>query len=191
MRLIASDEEVILSSTVENPNLGAGGGARVPGVGAFSVPTREAIVARVEIGLEGNVKASTGNFSRTLTQVKNNLPKLTDPTKVTGFDQVQLLVYGACSDLTTGTTPAMLSKYQVDPKTSVALNQSALVSAGLKMLDQHVAGLASASDATEPIKTALNSLISDLAAVPNNTTIITFMSVCIAANTAGSSLMGF
>lgn len=189
---MASDGQASFGSTYENPNVGAGAGAKVAGIGAFSVPTREAVIARLEIGLEGNAKAATGNFARALTQVKTNLPKLTDPLKVTGFDQVQLLVYGACSDLTTGTTPSMKSKYFVDPATGIAANQQALLAAGLKMLDRHVAGLATESSASTEINSALNSLISDLAtATPANTTTIAFMSVCIAANTAGSSLMGF
>lgn len=189
---MASDGQASFGSTFENPNVGAGAGAKVAGVGAFSVPTRDAVVARLEIGLEGNAKPTTGNFARALTQVKTNLPKLTDPLKVTGFDQVQLLVYGACSDLTTGNTPAMKAKYNVDPATGISANQSALVAAGLKMLDQHVAGLATQSPAATEINSALTSLISDLStATPANTTTIAFMSVCIAANTAGSSLMGF
>lgn len=192
MRLMASDGEAVFASTFENPTIGAGAGAKVAGVGAFSVPTREAVVARLEIGLEGNAKPTAGNFQRALNQVRTNLPKLTDPLKVTGFDQVQLLVYGACSDLTTGATPVMKSKYNVDPATGIAANQLALRAAGLKMLDQHVAGLATESSATIEINSAFNNLISDLAtATPANTTTIAFMSVCIAANTAGSSLMGF
>lgn len=192
MRLMASDGEASFGSTFENPNIGAGAGAKVAGVGAFSVPTREAVVARLEIGLEGNARPAAGNFQRALNQVRTNLPKLTDPLKVTGFDQVQLLVYGACSDLTIGTNPSMKSKYNVDPVTGIAANQQALVAAGLKMLDRHVAGLATESAATPEINSALTSLISDLAtATPANTTTIAFMSVCIAVNTAGSSLMGF
>lgn len=192
MRLMASDGQASFGSTFENPNIGAGAGAKVAGVGAFSVPTREAIIARLEIGLEGNAKPATGNFQRALNQVRTNLPKLTDPLKVTGFDQVQLLVYGACSDLTTGTNPSMKSKYSVDPATGIAANQQALLAAGLKMLDRHVAGLAAESSATPEISSALTSLISDLAtATPANSTTIAFMSVCIASNTAGSSLMGF
>ncbi len=192
MRLMASDGEASFGSTFENPNIGAGTGASVEGLGSFSVPTREAVIARLEIGLEGNAKPTAGNFQRALNQVRTNLPKLTDPLKVTGFDQVQLLVYGACSDLTIGATPSMKSKYSIDPATAIAANQPALLAAGLKMLDQHLAGLASESTATPEIKSALTSLISDLAAAtPANSTTIAFMSVCIAANTAGSSLMGF
>lgn len=192
MRLMASDGQASFGSTFENPNVGAGAGAKVAGVGAFSVPTREAIIARLEIGLDGNAKPTTGNFARTLAQVRPNLPKLTDPLKVTGFDQVQMLVYGACSDLTTGGTPVMKSKYNVDPATGIAANQQALLAAGLTMLNKHVAGLATESSASTEINSALTSLISDLAtATPANTTTIAFMSVCIAANTAGTSLMGF
>ena len=191
MRLMSSTGEVSQSSTFDNPNIGAGGGAKVAGLGAFSVPTRDAIVARLEIGLENNAKSGSGNFARALTQVKSNLPKQTDPTKVTGLDQVQLLVYGACSDLTTGNTPSMKSKYNVDPVATIATNQTALINAGVKMLDKYVAGLATESNAAATIRTALNTLTAELIASGNTTSTIAFMAVCIAVNTAGSSMMGF
>src|SRR5581483_1931756 len=79
----------------------AGSGATVAGQGSLSVPVGQAIVQRLKIGLQGNVSPTAGNFAKALAQVQNNLPKVTDPTKATGFDQAQLLVYAACSDLTT------------------------------------------------------------------------------------------
>lgn len=165
--------------------------SKVAGVGSFSVPTSEAIVARLENGLEKNVRSTAGNFSRALTQVKSNLPSVTDPTKATGFDQIQLLVYGACSDLTTGTTPLMQSRYNVTLNASIANNQANLVNAGLRMLDQYTAGIATSSTATVAIQSALTKLVTDLATNSTNTSRIAFMSVCIAANTAGTSLLGF
>lgn len=168
-----------------------GGGATVTGKGAFSVPTSEGLVMRLQNGLDGNAKATAGNFARAFGQVKKNLPQLANPIKATGFDQVQLLVFGACSDLTTGTTPLMFSKYAVDPKLSITANQNSLVSAGLRMLDRHTAGLASQSLAAPKIKAALTNLTTQLSVNGGNTSIIAFMSVCIAANTVGSSLLGF
>lgn len=191
MVLSSTSDGANLGSVFEGPNSGAGGGSKVSGLGSFSVPTADALVARIEIGLQGNVKSSAGNFRTSLLQVKPNLPKVTDPTLATGFDNIQLLVYGACSDLTTGGTPLMLSKYNVDPNKTIANNQAALVSAGIQMLDQYVAGLASGSTAAAQINTALTDLVTQIIATPANTSKIAFMSVCIAANTSGSSLMGF
>ncbi|MGZ3727424.1 MAG: hypothetical protein ACXVBD_16590 [Pseudobdellovibrio sp.] len=165
--------------------------ASVPGVGSFSVPTAAAVVARIQNGLEQNAKSTAGNFAKSLAQVQPNLPSVTDPTKATGFDQIQLLVYGACSDLTSGTTPLMQSKYGVSTTGTIAANQSALIAAGMKMLDQYTAGIASNSSATAALQTALTTLVSQIASDSANTSKIAFMSVCIAANTAGSSLLGF
>src|SRR6185312_3034611 len=107
-----------------------------------------AVVVRVQNGLENNVNPQAGNFKAILAQVGNNLPQSTDPTKATGFDQVELMVYGACSDLTSGSTPKMKSVYSVNPTGTVASNQQALINAGVRMLDQYVAGLASQSSAS-------------------------------------------
>ena len=165
--------------------------AKVAGIGSFSVPTSEAIVARLENGLEKNVRSTAGNFSRALTQVRTNLPTVTDPTKATGYDQIQLLVYGACSDLTTGTTPLMQSRYSVTANGSIATNQNNLVNAGMRMLDQYTAGIATSSTATVALQSALTKLVTELSQTSTNTSRIAFMSVCIAANTAGTSLLGF
>lgn len=171
--------------------LGAGGGAAVPGQGSFSVPTSEAVIARIQNGMQNNVTSTTGNFAKALAQIKSNLPITTDPTKATGFDQVQLLVYGACSDLAANQGALMLSKYNVKATGTIASNQAALVAAGVKMLDQHVAGLAAQGPASAQVTTALTTLVSQISAVTANTSTIAFMAVCIAANTAGSSMMGF
>ncbi len=173
-----------------NP-LGAGGGSAVAGQGSFSVPTAEAIVARIQNGLQNNVLSTSGNFAKALSQIKTNLPKTTDPTKATGYDQVQLLVYGACSDLAANGGVLMQSKYNVIAANSIVSNQAALVAAGVKMLDQHVAGLASQGPTSAKVNSAFMTLVSQIAGVAGNTSTIAFMSVCIAANTAGSSMMGF
>lgn len=173
-----------------NP-VAAGDGATVPGKGALSVPTADAVVARITNGLEKAVSPSAGNFARALAQVRANLPKVTNPLKASGYDQIQLLVYGACSDLTTGTTPLMQSRYNVSRNGSIAANQTALVAAGKRMVDQYVAGLASQSSASAKIGSALSTLVQQIAAAPGNTSTIAFMSICIAANTAASSMMGF
>ena len=175
-----------------------GGGVDVAGKGNFSVPPAEAVVARIVNGLEKSVSPAAGNFARALTAVQKNLPQTTDPTKATGFDQIQLLVYGACSDLTTGTTPLYQSKYNVQRAQSVANNKAALVAAGMRILDQYTAGLASSSVGTAKIQTTLNSLVDKLAVDTSVTSqaaatqvTMAWMAVCIAANTSGSSLLGF
>lgn len=178
-------------TVVNSSNLGAGGGLSVAGFGAMTVPTGNGVIVRVQNGLENNVSAASGNFKKVLAQVQPNLPKVTDPTKATGFDQVQLMVYGACSDLTTGTTPKMQSVYNVNPNNPIATNQAALVAAGVRMMNQYTAGLASNSAATPAVNSALNNLVTTLEGDSTNTSKIAFMSVCIAANTAGSTLMGF
>lgn len=173
------------------PEIVVGDGEKVSGTGALSVPTGDAIIARLKNGLEGNAKSTAGNFAKALAQVKPNLPKSTHAQKATGFDQAQLLVYGACSDLTTGTTPLMKSKYSVDPAAAISANQSALIAAGLRMLDQYTAGLSSKDPVRSQINDALSKLVTTLAGDKTNTSKIAFMSVCVAANTAGSMLLGF
>ena len=169
----------------------AGLGDKFSGKGALSVPTAEATVARIQVGLENKVSPLTGNFATALAQVKGNLPKVTDPTTATGYDQLQLLVYAACSDLTTGATPLMTSFYTVPATGTIMANQTALIAAGTRMLDQHAAGLASGGSASAEVKQTLTDLVQKIAATSTNTTKIAFMSVCIAANTAGTALLGF
>jgi hypothetical protein len=170
----------------------AGGGSSIPGVGNFQMPTGPAVVSRITNGLENNVNPLKGNFLKALNASGGNMPSVTDPTKATGFDAVQLVVYGACSDLTTGGTNSLMQKtYSVVSTGSVASNQAALVAAGVKMLDNYTAGLASQGPTAAQVTAALQSLVTTIAGTSSNTSTIAFMSVCIAANTAGSSLMGF
>ncbi len=169
----------------------AGSGANVAGTGALSIGTTEGLVARVTNGLQGNVSPLAGNYAKSLLQVRSNLPKVADPTKATGFDQAQLLIYAACSDLTTGTTPLMQSKYKIVPASSIATNQPALIAAGVLMLDQYTASLASQGPTSAQVTAAFTTLLTQVSATAANTSTIAFMSVCIAANSAGSTLMGF
>ncbi|MBY0471606.1 hypothetical protein K2X30_10615 [bacterium] len=191
------DQASNLAGLMRNNNNNQGGGAvvgngaTVSGTGALSVPTANAAIARIQNGLEGSVNPMAGNFQRSLAQVRTNLPKVSDPTQASGYDQVQLLVYGACSDLTTGNTPIMQSRYGVTANGTIAANTTALVNAGMRMMDQYTAGLASASPATDAARAAFQSLVSRVGATATNTSRIAFMSVCIAANTAGSTLLGF
>lgn len=169
------------------PTTGVSGGPNLAGV---SVPTTTAVVGRIENGLEKNALSTTGNFSKALTQVRANLPKVANVNDAAGYDQAQLLVYAACSDLTVGGTPKMQSKYNVQPSATIAANQAALIAAGVKMLDQHTAGLASQGPAAAQVTTILTNLVQAQAADATNTSKMAFMAVCIAANTAGSMLLG-
>jgi hypothetical protein len=180
------------SSSGENAAAAAGGGATVPGVGSSSVPTGDALISRVNNALQGNVSPLTGNFAKALVALKPGLPQVTDPTKASGFDQAQLLVYAACSDLVSGgTNSKMTTVYGVTSTGTIAANQTKLIAAGVKMLDQYVAGLASQGPTSAQVTTSFTSLLTDISSASGNTSTIAFMSVCIAANTAGSTLMGF
>lgn len=173
-------------------NNGAGYGASVSGKGSLTAPTADAVVARIKNGLEGRTSPTTANsnFARSLAQVQGNLPKVTDPLKVTGFDQVELLAYGACSDLTLTNTPIMQTVYGVQRAGTIAANSTALVNAGMRILDVHTAGLASNSAASANVRAKFQDLVTKVGAVGGNTSTIAFMAVCIAANTAGSSMLG-
>lgn len=184
-----------MSGESSNSSLGdgpaaAGGGSKVAGTGALSIPTGDALVARLTNSL--GVNPAAGNFRTALAALKTNLPKVTDPTKATGFDSAQLLVYAACSDLTTGgANSRMTATYQVVAGQSVAQNQTKLIAAGVAMLDAYTAGLASQSSASAAVNASLTKLVSDISSVGTNTSTIAFMAVCIAANTTGSTMLGF
>lgn len=163
------------------------GGTNLLGI---TVPTNNSVAARIENGLEGNAKRTAGNFQRALGQYLPNMPKVPNVNNASGFDQIQLLIYAACSDLTTGGTPLMQSRYGVQVNGSVASNQTALVNAGLRMLDQHTAGLATQGPDNAQLTTILTTLVQNQAAVATNTSKMAFMAVCIAANTAGTTMLG-
>ncbi len=169
------------------PTTPVSGGPNLLGV---AVPTTTALAARIQNGLQGMIAPTSGNFARALGQVRTNLPKVSDVHKASGFDQVQLLAYAACSDLTTGGTPLMRSRYNIIPTSTVAANQAALISAGMSILDQHTAGLASQGPNAAQVTTVITNLVQ--AQVTNaSTSTVAFMTVCIAANTAGATMLGF
>src|SRR5437870_4897097 len=60
-------------ATNAGPTLPVSGGANALGV---IIPTSGGVVARIENGLEGSAKSTTGNFAKALTQVRTNLPKV-------------------------------------------------------------------------------------------------------------------
>lgn len=163
------------------------GGANMTGI---AVPTAQSVAARIQNGLGGLVLPTAGNFQRGLAAVRTNLPKVPDVTKAAGFDQIQLLSYAACSDLTTGATPLMRTRYNVNPTATIATNQAALIAAGMAILDAHTGGLASQGPNAAQVTTVLTNLVQQQAAVGTNTSTIAFMAVCIAANTAATTMLG-
>lgn len=163
------------------------GGPNLLGV---SVPTARASIGRIENALEKRAPASAGNFARAITQVRSNLPRVSNPKEASGFDQVQLLAYAACSDLTRGTPSLMQSVYGVQPGQTIASNEAALIAAGRRILDQNAAGLASQGPAAAQVTTVLTTLVQAQAASASNTSTMAFMAVCIAATTAGATLLG-
>ena len=172
--------------TKAGPTTAVSGGSNTLGVLA---PTADAAVARIANGLEGNAPATSGNFSRALAQLKTNLPKVPNINNATGYDQVQLLAYAACADLTTGGTPLMQSKYGVQANAQTTANQAALVAAGIRILDQHAASLASQGPGSAQVTSVFANLVQQQI-TDGATSKMAFMTVCIAASTAGSTLLG-
>lgn len=155
-----------------------------------SVPTIDGIVARIRNGLEGRVNPLAGNFLASLNVVKANMPKVPNPLQASGYDQAQLAIYGACSDLTTGNTPQMQSVYNVTANGTVTANQNSLIAAGIRMLDQHTGGLASTGSMSADVRKIFSDLVTKSAATTGITSRIAFMTVCIAANTTGVLMLG-
>jgi hypothetical protein len=173
----------LLQKNASNPVQNSGTGPTV----STSVPSMMAVVGRIQKGLP-NVSSSAGNFKNVLAQVQTNLPSVTDPTKATGMDQIPLLIYGACSDISTG---LMSSVYNVNSNNSVASNMAPLVAAGVQIVNLHVANLAAAGTPLNAQVSAIFTTLvnSDISA--GATTAQTFNSVCLAANSFGVGMTGF
>lgn len=172
---------------ISNDAVVAGQGGTVAGTGALSCPTAQSIVSAV-VNVLG-VSVTAGNTAKAYPLLIANLPAITDCTKAGGYDNAQLFIYAACSDLTTGSTPAALSKFGVTlAGTTVSAQQSNLVAAGVTILNGFTAGIAGNSSATAGINTALTKMLTS--STPPSTTTIAFMDVCIAATSAGSLLLG-
>jgi len=174
----------LLSKNAQNPVQNSGTGPTV----STSVPSMAAVVGRIQKGLGGNVSSSAGNFAKVLAQVQTNLPSVTDPTKATGLDQIPVLIYGACSDVSTS---LMNSAYKVNSGTSVAANMAPLVAAGVTMVNLHVANLAAAGT---PLNAQVSSIFTNLVNSDigsGATTAQAFYSVCMAANSFGVGMTGF
>jgi hypothetical protein len=84
----------------------------------------------------------------------------------------------------------MQSIYGIQPSATVAANSAALVAAGVRILDAHTAGLASQGPNAAAVSTVFTNLVNNEAATSGVTSKMAFMAVCIAANSAGSTLLG-
>jgi hypothetical protein len=156
---------------------------------ATTVPTADAVVARIQTGLSpGGVSSLSGNFKTVLAQVSSNLPQDSDPTKASGFNQVPRLVYAACSDI--GATKAK-SVYGVDTTKAVSAQSANLVTAGVNIVNQYVGGMASSDPSmNQKVNQVFSTLIADDNAA-GASTLMTFVSVCTAAGTFGVGMLGF
>jgi hypothetical protein len=160
-------------------------GTDLPGLGSASAPTADAVIGRIRNTLIG-VDPLAGNFAKAIAQVKPNLPQMTNPVQATGLDQIPLLVYAACTD-------AKLASYNVPTTGTITANSAPLVAAGMKILDTGLAGLASQGTSSADFQTALQSLVSTLAADKATTQTMTtsFIAVCMASTTAAVSMVGY
>ncbi|MGZ3721511.1 MAG: hypothetical protein ACXVA9_01190 [Bdellovibrionales bacterium] len=172
-------------TTKAGPTTAVSGGPNTLGV---TGPTAENAAARIANGFEGNAPVTRGNLRQVLANVKTNLPKVTNVTSAGGYDQVQLLAYAACADIVQD--GLMQNMFNVNPNATIAANQGALVAAGLRILDNHTAALASQGPNAAQVTTVFTTLVQTEAADATNTSKMAFMAVCIAASTAGSTLLG-
>lgn len=155
----------------------------IPGVPGASVPTSDGIVARIQNGLKNVAVPTAGNFRTALTQLGSNLPENQNPNLATGYDQVPLLAYAACSDVP-------LATYGI-AGTSIAGAKAAIVAAGVNILDQHTGGLASTGPLAAGVSAVFAKLVDQNAAISGETVQMTFISVCMTASAFGTQMMGF
>jgi hypothetical protein len=153
------------------------------------VPSSSAVVGRIVKGIPA-ANPATGNFATALAQVQSNLPSVTDPTTATGLDQIPLLVYAACADIS-GTASTLQSGYSINSSGTVASNSANLVAAGLTMVNLHVGNLAAAGTSlNSQVSAVFTTLVnSDISA--GATTAQAFNTVCMAANSFGVGMTGF
>jgi hypothetical protein len=167
----------------------AGTGSTLPGVGALSMPTANATVQRIINGLEGHVQvvADNNNMAFAYRNLSGQLSNSADPTHFTGGDTTMLIAYAAC----TAVSGQMNTIYGVNGSLTVAANKTALVNAGMRILDHYLANLASQGSASTQVKAALNATVAQSISNGVSSSTMAFVTVCTAANTAGSTLMGF
>lgn len=161
----------------------------IPGVPGASVPTSRAVTLRISNGLKNNAVPTAGNFSRAISQLGSNLPEDTNPNRATGYDQVPLLAYAACSDVP-------LSAYNIPGAgsgtgTVITNARSALIAAGVNIVDQHTGGLGSTGPLASQVAALFGQLVDDNAKISGETLTMEFVSVCMTASTFGATMLGF
>lgn len=158
------------------------------------VPTAAAVVGRIEKGLTVNgtslVSVAAGNMKTAYAQVSTNLPSVTDPTKATGLDQIPLLVYAACTDIS-GNSTTLKSDYSITSSGSVSSNMTNLVAAGVAMINNHTGNLAASGTALNSQVSAIFTTLVNADISAGATTAQAFNTVCMAANSFGVGMMGF
>jgi hypothetical protein len=164
-------------------------GTDLPGLGSASAPTADGVIGRIQNALVG-ANPLAGNFAKAIAQVKPNLPQVANPLQAVGLDQIPLLVYAACSDV-------KMSAYNVPNTGAISDNAAALVSEGMTILNTALGGLATDAPQSSQLQAKIQSLVDALAADKKSdgtaaqTMKTSFVSVCMAATTAGVGMVGF
>lgn len=175
------------SEGIKQSNLSSSGNPAdevgVLGVPGANVPTTEGIVARIQNGLKSVALPTAGNFRIALIQLGTNLPENPNPNLATGYDQVPLLAYAACTDVP-------LSTYGITGS-SIPGAKAAIVAAGINILNQHTGGLVTSASLTPGVSAIFGKLVDDNAKISGETVQMTFISVCMTASTYGTQMMGF
>ena len=162
----------------------AGIGATLPGTGALSVPTGTSAIQRIIIGVGGRASTTTANTKVAYQKLGGNLGDTTDPTQMSGGDSNMLLAYAACADA----NGAVFGNIKMTLTTSQ--NKAALVAMGMKIMDTYTAGLASGGSASAQLNTVFSGIV-DQSIANGATPQMAYITVCTAAVTAGSTMLGF
>jgi hypothetical protein len=182
------DQGTFASTSGPSGPVVAGQGETQTGTGALTVPTGNALVMRIENGLQGGASHLAGNFRTQVLQSQANLSNSTDPTAFGGPDQNFLIAYSACADAAVG--PNLSSKYGIIAGGTVVANKAKLIAAGMQILNQHTAGLAGSGSTSGAVTAALTAI--EKASETNASDAqMAFVTMCTAASTAGSTMMGF
>jgi hypothetical protein len=103
-----------------------------------------------------------------------------------GEDQISSLSFAACNDLV-----ALKQTFGVDTTSTVALQKSNLIAAGLTIVNNHTAGLASSdSSINQQVLAALSTMINDPSYASASVTQV-FVGICTGASTFGIGMRGF
>jgi hypothetical protein len=182
----------------------------IPGTGSTSVPTADAVATRIEVGLQGNVSRTAGSFSTAFNQFSRNLANVTNPLEATGYENISLIVYAACTDINStiaARTPTSSPPgYGVTFGGTLAAQSANLISAGIQMVNQHTGGLASSDPALNTqVRAVFQNLLNAHAGTAppagseyvvvnpatSRNTQSAFVSICMAANVFGVTGRGF